>query len=60
MNGSGVTIEGMIKALFQALGVAFPMGWEILWPLILALRSPPSSRPWCPDVPIVADTPVRC
>jgi uncharacterized protein len=25
----------MIKAVADALGMAFAMGWEILWPLIL-------------------------
>jgi len=25
----------MLKELFDALGMAFAMGWEILWPLVL-------------------------
>jgi hypothetical protein len=37
MNGFGVMIDAMINAVFQALGTAFAMGWEILWPLILGL-----------------------
>jgi uncharacterized protein len=28
-------VQGMIDAVGQALGMAFAMGWEILWPLIL-------------------------
>ena len=35
MNGFGVMIDAMINVVFQALGMAFAMGWEILGPLIL-------------------------